>query len=102
MFRNRYAIGIGTGLGLILVHSNSASAQQQEIRQHQALPALHHHNAGHHQVAVKKDKEKDSKALTSLKSEVPDLRQHVAPVGASLHPLIDLKQPVLVSQPHPL
>ena len=102
MYKNRYGIGIGTGLGLILLHSNSASAQQQEIRQHYAPPASHHYNAGHHQAAVKKDKEKDSKALTSLKSEVRDLRKQVVAVEALRHELTDLKERIWGPTPLPL
>jgi hypothetical protein len=102
MLRNRYAIGLGTGLGLILLHSNSASAQQQETRQHYALPTVNHRGANHHHAAVKKDKEKDSKALTSLKSEVRDLRKQVAAVEALRHELTDLKEKIWGPTPLPL
>jgi hypothetical protein len=102
MLRIRYAIGLGTGLGLILLHSNSASAQQQETRQHFAPPTIHHRGANHHQAAVKKDKEKDSKALMSLKSEVRDLRKQVVAVEALRHELTDLKEKIWGPTPLPL
>jgi hypothetical protein len=106
MFRNRYAIGMGTGLGLILIHSNTASAQQQQIRQHHTPPAFHHRGANHHQAAVKKDKEKnkerDSKALISLKSEVRDLREQVVAVEALRQELTDLKEKIWGPTPLPL
>jgi hypothetical protein len=102
MFRNRYAIGMGTGLGLILVHPNSASAQQQDIRQHYAPPAFHHHSANHRQASAKKDKEKDSKALTSLKKEIRDLRKQVVAVEALRHELTDLKEKIWGPTPLPL
>jgi hypothetical protein len=102
MFRNSCAIGIGTGLGLILVHSNSATAQQQEIRKHYAPPALHHHDTGRHQAAVRKDKEKDSKALTSLKGEVRALRKQVVAVETLRRELTDLKERIWGPTPLPL
>jgi hypothetical protein len=102
MFRNRYAIGMGTGLGLILVHSNSASAQQQDIRQHYAPPAFHHHSANHRQASAKKDKDKDSKALTSLKREIRDLHKQVVAVEALRHELTDLKEKIWGPTPLPL
>jgi hypothetical protein len=100
MLRNKYAIGMG--LGLILIHSNSARAQQQETRQHNAPPTVHHRGANHHQAAVKKDKEKDSKELAYLKSEVHDLRKQVVAVEALRHELTDLKEKIWGPTPLPL
>jgi hypothetical protein len=102
MLRNKYAIGMGTGLGLILLHSNSASAQQQEIRKHYAPPTFHQRGTNHHQAAIKKDKERDSKELTSLKSEVRDLRQQVVAVEALRQELTDLKEKIWGPTPLPL
>jgi hypothetical protein len=102
MFQSRYAIGIGTGLGLILLHSNSANAQQQQIRHNKARPALHHHDADHRQTASKKEKEKDNKALTSLKMEIRDLRKQVVAVESLRHELTDLKERIWGPTPLPL
>jgi hypothetical protein len=102
MSRSRYAIGIGTGLGLILLHSNSANARQQDIRHHPAQPTLHHHDADHRQTASKKERDKDSKALTSLKMEIRDLRKQVVAVEALRHELSDLKERIWGPTPLPL
>jgi hypothetical protein len=102
MLRNSYAIGLGTGLGLILVHSNSASAQQQDIRQHYTPPAFHHRSANHRPASAKKDKEKDSKELTSLKKEIRDLRKQVIAVESLRHELTDLKEKIWGPTPLPL
>jgi hypothetical protein len=102
MLRNKYAIGMGTGLGLILLHSNSASAQQQDIRKHYAPPTVHHRGSNQHQAAVKKDKENESKELTSLRSEVRDLRKQVAAVEALRSELTDLKEKIWGPTPLPL
>jgi hypothetical protein len=110
MLRNTYALGLSTGLGLILVHSNSASAhQQQDIRQHYAPPAFHHHGANHRPASANKDstkkdkdKEKDSKALTALKKEIRDLRKQVDEVEALRHELTDLKEKIWGPTPLPL
>jgi hypothetical protein len=88
MFRSWYAIGIGTGFGLVLVCSNSANAQQPETRHYQARTAFHHHVANHRHAATKKDKEKDSKALTFLKMmgwTAPALRHQGAITWSSLN-----------------
>jgi hypothetical protein len=102
MFRSWYAIGIGTGLGLVLVHSNSANATQQEIRHHHARPSFHHHDADRRQAAAKKDNEKDSKALSSLKMQIRDLRKQVVAVESLRHELTDLKEKIWGPTPLPL
>jgi hypothetical protein len=102
MFQSRYAISIGTGLGLVLVHSYSANAQQQEIRHHHARPSFHHHDANHRQAAARKEKDKDSKALTSLKMEIRDLRKQVVAVESLRHELTDLKEKIWGPTPLPL
>jgi hypothetical protein len=100
MFRSCYAIG--TGLGLVLIYSNSATAQEPETRHHQARTAFHHHDANHRHAATKKDKEKDSKALTSLKMEIRDLRKQVVAVETLRHELTDLKEKIWGPTPLPL
>src|ERR1700730_7595216 len=103
MFRSWYAIGISTGLSLVLVHSQSANAQQQEVRQHHARASFHHRDVNHRQAAAaKKQKEKDTKALTSLKKEIRDLRQQVAAVESLRHELTDLKERIWGPTPLPL
>jgi hypothetical protein len=87
---------------LALVHSNSANAQQQEIRHHRARPSLHHHDANHRQTAAKKEKEKDSKALTSLKMEIRDLRKQVVAVESLRREITDLKEKIWGPTPLPL
>jgi len=128
MFRSWCAIGIGTGLGLGLVHSNSANAQpnaqphwanaqpntqpntpphlanaqQPEIRHHHVRLSFHHHDADHRRNAVKKEKEKDSKELLSLKMEIRDLRKQVVDVESLRHELTDLKERIWGPTPLPL
>jgi hypothetical protein len=102
MFRSWYAIGIGTGLGLVLVHPASANAQPQEIRHHHARASFHHHDADRRQGAVRKDNERDSKALASLKMQIRDLRKQVVAVESLRHELTDLKEKIWGPTPLPL
>jgi hypothetical protein len=102
MFQSRYAISIGTGLGLVLVHSYSANAQQPEIRHHHTRPSFHHHDVNHRQAAARKEKDRDSKALTSLKMEIRDLRKQVVAVESLRHELTDLKEKIWGPTPLPL
>jgi hypothetical protein len=99
MFRSWYAIGIG--LGLVLVHSNAANAQQPETR-HYERTAFHHHLAKHRRVATRKEKDRDGKALTSLKMEIRDLRKQVVAVESLRHELTDLKEKIWGPTPLPL
>jgi hypothetical protein len=107
MSRSWYAIGISTGLGLVLVHPHSANAQQPEVRHHHARASFHHHDADRRQhaakkEAAKKEKEKDSKALLSLKMQIRDLRQQVVAVESLRHELTDLKEKIWGPTPLPL
>jgi hypothetical protein len=101
MSQRWYAIGISTGLSLIPVHSHSANAgtnwvnpQQHDIRHHHARSSFHHHDANHRQTAAKKEKDKDSKALISLKMEIRDLRKQVVAVESLRQELTDLKEKI--------
>src|SRR5258708_4097799 len=100
MVRSWYAIR--TGLGLVLVYSNSANAQQPESRHRLERIAFHHHVANHRHAATRKDKEKDSKALTSLKMEIRDLRKQVVAVQSLRYELTDLKERIWGPTPLPL
>jgi hypothetical protein len=102
MFRSWYAIGISTGLSLVLVQTDSANAQQQEIRHHHARASFRHRDADHRQAAAKKQKEQEAKALTSLKSEIRDLRKQVVAVESLRHELTDLKERIWGPTPLPL
>jgi hypothetical protein len=102
MFRSWYAIGISTGLSLVLVQTHSANAAQQEIRHHHARASFHHRDADHRQAAAKKQKEQETKALTSLKSEIRDLRKQVVAVESLRHELTDLKERIWGPTPLPL
>jgi hypothetical protein len=102
MFRSWYAIGIGTGLAL--VQSSAATAQQPEIRHH-GRPAFHHRVAEHRQAASRKEaarSEKDAKELSSLKTEVRDLRRQVVAVETLRHELTELKEQIWGPTPLPL
>jgi hypothetical protein len=89
-------------LSLALVHHNPASAQQQELRHHHLRASSHHQDADHRRVAFKKQKDKEAKALTSLKIEVRDLRKQVVEVEALRHELTDLKEKIWGPTPLPL
>jgi hypothetical protein len=102
MFRSWYAIGISTGLSLVLVQTDSANAQQQEIRHHHSRASFRHRDADHRQAAAKKQKEQETKALTSLKSEIRDLRKQVVAVESLRHELTDLKERIWGPTPLPL
>src|SRR5260370_39214388 len=120
MFRSWYAIGIGTGLVLVhsnsalaLVHSNSANAQpnaqqnwasaqpntqpnsanaqQQEIRHKHPRSSFHRQAANHRQTAANKEKDKESKTLTSLKMEIRDLRKQLVAVGSLRREVTELQ-----------
>src|SRR3979411_2772682 len=82
MIRSWYAIGIGTGLGLALAHASAATAQP-ESRHHHGRAAFHRHAADHHKAEARKEaarREKDAKTLSSLKTELRDLRRQVVAV----------------------
>jgi hypothetical protein len=113
MFRSWYAIGIGTGLGLALLQSNSASALQPDSRHHARF--AFQHRAGEHRLAARKGParkesarreaartEKDSNALTSLKTEVRDLRRQVVEVEMLRQELSELKEKIWGPTPLPL
>ena len=70
---------------------NSANAQQQEIRHKHPRSSFHRHAANHRQTAANKEKDKDSKALTSLKMEIRDLRKQVVAVEALRHEVTELE-----------
>ena len=104
-FRNRYALGISTGLGLILAQScpaNSYSAnsypaygEQPEVRHQLERPSLHHHESRQRKAAAKAiaaKAEKDTKALSSLKKDMRDLRRQVVEVETLRQEMTDLKE----------
>jgi hypothetical protein len=102
MARSWYAIGIGTSLSLVLVHSTAAQAQQPESRHHHhdhARAAFHHRAAEHRQDVAGKD---NAKALSSLKTEVRDLRRQVVEVETLRHEITDLKEKIWGPTPLPL
>jgi hypothetical protein len=104
MIRSWYAIGIGTGLGLALAHASAATAQP-ESRHHHGRAAFHRHAADHHKAEARKEaarREKDAKTLSSLKTELRDLRRQVVAVETMRHELTDLKEKIWGPTPLPL
>ena len=105
MIRSSYAIGIGTGLGLALIHCNAANAQPAEARHQHARTAFHHRAADQRQAEAKKDaarRDNDAKALSSMKTELRDLRRQVVAVESLRHELTDLKEKIWGPTPLPL
>jgi hypothetical protein len=64
--------------------------------------SFHHHDADHRRNAAKKEPDKDSKELLSLKMEIRDLRKQVVDVESLRHELTDLKEKIWGPTPLPL
>jgi len=77
-------------------------ANAQETRHRHVRLSFHHHDADHRRSAAKKEQDKDSKELLSLKMEIRDLRKQVVDVESLRHELTDLKEKIWGPTPLPL